>query len=258
MKTNAISRSPAFLLAGLAVLCAALAAQTRPADPAGDERILFDAANRERVARHLSALRWDASLARAAHDHAVLMARKGAISHQFPGEPGLSERAGRAGARFRLIEENVGEASNALELHDLWMKSPPHRENLLNNQIDAVGIAVVPSNGQLFAVVDFARLTPVLTLDDQERHVGQLLEARGLHLVKPSADVRKTCALDRGVMPGGHVKFLFRYTTGDLATLPEELVAELRKGSYESAAVGACSPGDEGSFTGYRIAVLLF
>jgi Cysteine-rich secretory protein family len=247
------------LLGALAAMCVPLAAQSHPPEgPTGDERMLFDAANRERVAHHLRALRWDPALARAARDHAELMAHKGAISHQFPGEPGLADRAGKAGARFRLIEENVGEASNAAELHEAWLKSPPHLENLLNAQIDSIGIAVVPGPGQLFGVVDFAKLTVRLSLDDQEHQVGGLLSAQGLRIVQPPGGVRKTCSLDRGIAPGDHAKYLFRYTTADIDQLPGELVAELKKGGYESAAVGACEASDTGSFSAYRLAVLLF
>jgi uncharacterized protein YkwD len=245
----------AFVLAG-----AALAAQSRPPEgPSADERVLLYAANKERAARNLRPLRWDASLARAARMHAQLMARNEAISHQFPGEQGLSERASRAGAHFRLIEENVGVASTALELHDLWMKSPPHRENLLNSQIDAAGIAVVAGpGGRLFAVQDFAKLSAVLTLNEQEKQVGSLLEAKGLRLTSPPADLRRTCALDKGIAPGEHPKYLFRFVTGDLESLPEELVAELGRSRYVAAAVGACVPADQGAFTQFRIAVELF
>ena len=249
----------AFLVLGaVAVLCSTFKAQARPVEPAGDERVLFEAANRERASRHLPLLRWDPALARAARDHAVQMAHANVISHQLPGEKGLSERASQAGARFRLIEENVGVAVGAAELHSAWMKSPPHRANLLNPQIDAAGIAVVASMGQLFAVQDFARLTPALSLDEQESEVRALLVARGLRIVNTAGDLRKTCALDRGIVPGDHPKYIFRYQTADLRELPKELVTELRHSGYRSAAVGACESSEEGGFTGFRLAILLF
>ena len=256
MRTTA--RLAFLLLSSVAALGPAFMAQARTVEPVGDERVLFDAANRERASRHLPLLRWDSALARAAHDHAVRMARANAISHQFPGEPGLSDRASRAGARFRLIEENVGVAVSATELHSAWMNSPPHRANLLNPQIDSAGISVVASMGQLFSVQDFARLTPALSLDEQERQVGRLLVVRGLRIVKTTGDMRKTCALDRGIVPGDHPKYIFRYQTADLHELPKELVSELRRGIYRSAAVGACPSMEEGGFSSFRLAVLLF
>jgi hypothetical protein len=186
------------------------------------------------------------------------MARANTISHQFPDELGLSDRAAQAGARFRLIEENVGVAASTEELHSAWMKSRPHRANLLNPQIDSAGIAVVAALGQLFAVEDFSRMTPALTLDEQERQVGALLVARGLRIVKAAGDIRKTCALDRGVVSGDHPRYIFRYQTADIRELPEELLAELHRGSYHAAAVGACAPVGEGAFTAFRLVILLF
>lgn len=247
------------LVVALAATCAASAAQSRPPEePSGDEKMLFDAANRERVARHLKPLRWDPALARAAREHVELMVRQGAISHQFPNEPGLADRAGKAGAHFRLIEENVGEASNAALLHEAWMKSPAHRDNLLNAQIDSVGIALALGPGQVYGVVDFAKRVVKITLDEQEQQVSGLLAAQGLQIVQPPGGVRKTCALDRGLAPGDHARYLFRYTTTDLNTLPEELLAELKKGGYQSAAVGACDAADAGAFSAYRLAILLY
>jgi len=252
------TRSMFLLLSLVTALLPALTAQAGPVEPSGDGRELFDAANRERASRHLPLLRWDPALARAARDHAHLMARANVISHQFPGEPGLSDRASKAGARFRLIEENVGAAGSAAELHTAWMRSPPHRANLLSSQIDSVGIAVVASMGQLFAVEDFARLTPTMSFDEQEHQVGALLVARGLRIVRTAGDVRKTCSLDRGIVPGDRPKYIFRYETAEIRELPKELVAELHKGSYRSAAVGACAANGEGGFTGFRLAILLF
>src|SRR5208282_1761609 len=246
------------LLAGLTVLSGSLLAQPGDAEPQGGERVLFDASNRERAARRLPALRWDATLARAAREHALLMARTGAISHQFPGEPGLSTRISQAGARFTLVAENVGDAESVQNLHTAWMKSPPHRANLLHPEVDAVGIAVAERNGLLFAVEDFARLIPSLSLDEQERRVGELLAARGLRLLDTTGDVRRTCALDHGAAPGQRPKYLFRYLTAEIRELPDQLLAELRTGRYQFAAVGACDAANDSGFSGYRIAVLLY
>ena len=253
-------RFAAFLLGGLAALSAPLSAQTRASGPQGEERVLFDSANRERVARHLSALQWDENLARAAHDHAVLMARIRVISHQYPGEPSLSSRLVRAGVHFSIIAENVGDAANAPELHGAWMKSPGHRANLLEPKLNAVGIAVAENAGLIYAVEDFARMTTFVSFDEQEHRVAAQLAARGLRVVQTTSDVRQTCALSRGVAPGLRPKYLFRYITEDLANLPDELLAELdaHADQYHSAAVGACPASETGDFEGYRLAILLY
>ncbi|MGA8153261.1 MAG: CAP domain-containing protein [Terriglobales bacterium] len=121
------------------------------------ERQLVDAANRERSNRRLPTLKWDAALANAARRHAAEMASHGTISHQFPGEANLPSRATKAGVRFTSLAENVAMAPSGAAVHDLWMHSPPHRANLLDKDLDSVGVGVVSRNGELFAVEDFSK-----------------------------------------------------------------------------------------------------
>ena len=247
-------------LAAAVLLCARTApAQSRLADPPqGPERVLLEDANRERAARRLPELRWDSALAQAAREHAQLMAQHGRISHQFAGEPGLSDRFTRAGVRFSTASENVGEAPSAEELHRMWMDSPPHRANLLDPDVDAAGFAVAASNGQYFAVEDFARVVVMLSLEAQEREVGAILAAHGLRLVPASREARATCALDRGLAEGAHPKYYVRWMTADLHQLPAPLESELRRGQYHSALVGACPAGSDAGAGAYRITVLLY
>jgi uncharacterized protein YkwD len=68
----------------------------------------------------------------------------------------LFGRASRAGAHFDIIEENVASGPTASAIHEAWMESPEHRENLLNPGVDCVGIAVVADDGVLFAVADYS------------------------------------------------------------------------------------------------------
>lgn len=260
MSMKIAGRFAAIALGGLTAFCAPLSAKSRPAGPAGDERVLFDAANRERAIRHIPVLHWDEKLAQAARDHALLMARNRDVSHQFPGEPGLSSRVSHAGVKFSFVAENVGDADNAADLHDAWMKSPGHRANLLEARVDSLGIAVVAIKGLIYAVEDFANVLPLLSLEEQERRVSALLKARGLRRLETTAAVRSTCALSHGVDLGLRPKYLFRYLTADIGVLPPELLDELAKhrGEYHSAAVGACAASQPGDLTVFRIAVLLY
>jgi hypothetical protein len=186
------------------------------------------------------------------------MAQRNAISHGFPGEPGLSERADQAGARFSVIAENVAMGRTAGIIHAEWMKSPPHRANLLAADVDSVGIAVAEGGRQLFAVEDFSQATLELTLEQQERHVGEPLKARGLRLLPGVEDARKTCALDHGFAGSRRALFMMRYETVDLNRLPDSLEKEIRTGRYHQAAVGACLAASQSGFVAYRIVVLLY
>jgi hypothetical protein len=220
------------------------------------ERLLFDALNRERAAQGLAELRWDNALAAAARQHAVLMARSNTLSHQLPGEPSLQERALRARARFSLIAENIAEAPSPANIHAAWMQSPPHRGNILDPQLNAVGIAVVQEDRQLFAVQDFSHVVDSLNLDQQEQQVASLLAARGLQ-VAPASDARKTCDMDRGFL-GSPPTSVVRFQTADLRRLPDDLERRLQQGRYRAATVGACPVNDATGSAGFRIAVLLY
>jgi hypothetical protein len=84
-------------------------------------------------------------------------------------------------------------------IHSSWMHSPPHRANLLDPELTAIGIAVVGTaprggagaagagfgggaTGMLFAVEDFSQSVASLSLGEQERQVGAALAARGLQV----------------------------------------------------------------------------
>ena len=226
--------------------------------PQGVERALFDAANHDREARGLRPLRWDDALARAAQQHALRMAQMHAISHQFPGEPELAARASAAHARFSRVSENVAEGPVAAEFHAQWMNSPPHRENLLNPELDSVGIAVAEGVGQYYGVEDFSHAIPNLTLAEQEKQVGALLIAEGLHPRREHDDARTACATDR--VPGQVASSFsfFRYETADLSKLPDSMLKQVRSARFTSASVGACAFHSDSGFTLYRIGVILF
>jgi uncharacterized protein YkwD len=224
----------------------------------GAEQLLFDSANRERIAQGLPPLKWDRVLARSASQHALRMAQQNSLSHQFSGEPDLIARATQAGARFSTIAENVAEGPSAAYIHAQWMKSPPHRANLIDSDLDSIGIAVAERNGMLFAVEDFSRAVPNLSIEEQEAPVSTLLQASGLRLLDETRDARRTCAIDRGYVGKTKPLSVVRYETADVGQVPQDLEQKIESGRYHSAAVGACpAPGHSG-FARYRLAVLLY
>jgi len=221
------------------------------------EAILFNAANRDRAAIGLPPFQWDMNLAAAARLHAQRMAQHYAISHQFAGEQPLQVRAMQAGARFSIIAENVAEGPTAPGLHTQWMNSAPHRANLLDRDLNSIGIAVVQSGNLYFGVQDFSTGVPQLSLDEQEAKISSQLAARGMRTVDAALDARKTCQMSNG-WAGQRPFAVLRYETSDLGTLPEDIEQKLRTGKYHSAAVGACAATGSGTFTRFRIAILLY
>ena len=143
------------------------------------EQYLLAAANHERLSRGLQPVQRDPVLAQAAAFHARQMADHGDISHEFPGEPDLAARASNAGVRFSLVAENVAVAPEPTVIHDMWMKSEGHRENLLEPHVNVAGISVVVRDGQFYAVEDFASTVESKTLDEQESSVASLIAASG-------------------------------------------------------------------------------
>lgn len=142
------------MLLGMLAIPALVLAQAR-ATPA--ERYLFAAANRERKAAGLHVLQWNEALATAARAHAKEMARHNEVSHRLPGEASLPGRAAKAGAHFSWLSENVVQSRDAASAHSQFMKSPAHKANLLDADMNMVGIGVFERHGELFVVEDFAQ-----------------------------------------------------------------------------------------------------
>jgi hypothetical protein len=223
---------------------------------------LFTLANQSRVEQGAAPLKWDPALASAAIAHCQRMAHEGEIAHRYGGEADLGERAGKAGARFSVIEENVALGSKISSIHEGWMNSPGHRSNLLNPSVNRVGIGVVFSGGVYYAVADYARATEAMTPAQIEAAIGGLIHASGVMIRQDPAIARDTCLLDHG-MPSAATdappEFVMRWQNGDLTQLPTELKEKLATGRYSQAGVGSCPAKNvEGSFTVYRVAVLLY
>ena len=122
------------------------------------ERDLFASVNQARRAQGLQPLRWNDSLAVAARRHAEIMAERGTAQHAFEGEPSLSARVKLAGAHFSWLSENVTQGPTPDFIHGQFMHSPSHRANILDTDMDSIGVGVVEHNGQLFAAEDFCQI----------------------------------------------------------------------------------------------------
>ena len=245
----------------LGIAPALLSAQ-QPALQPGEQK-LVDLTNQSRAEAGLKPLAWDQSLAAAARAHAQLMAAQGQISHRYQGEADLGQRAAQAGAHFSLIEENVAMGFSPDTIHNSWMHSQGHHDNLLNPKIDHIGIGLVQVRGELYAVADYSQAVETLTQAQVEAKVGDLLRSRGLTLVADQTAARQYCAQDSGgAGHGPSAQFLMRWQSSDISKLPPELESRIASGKFHRASIGACAAkGDTDSgpvFSGYRVAVLLY
>jgi hypothetical protein len=252
-------RSP-FILAVIALAVISVSTQSAQAQirAGGADQVLFELANRERAAQGLPALKWNDALAQAARQHALRMAQQNALSHQLPGEAALPARVSNAGGHFSTIAENVAEGPDPDRINQQWMNSPPHRANLLDPELNSVGIAVADRNGTLFAVEDFSVAAGGMSISEQEKVVDAQLQMHGLHLLHYTEDARKSCPLDNGYAGNHTPSFVLHYAAPDLQTLPDLLVQRIKTDRYHSAVVGACPSDAKIGFSMYRVAVLLF
>ena len=223
---------------------------------------IFALANQARAQAGVGRLDWDPALADAALQHCQRMAAEGPISHQYNGEPDLSARTAQAGAHYSVIEENVAMGPSADTIHEEWMHSPGHRANLLSPDVDRVGIAVVAAHGSLYAVADYSRAVEQLSTTQVEARVAALIRVSGVAILRDPSLARAACSTDEG-MPrsenGPMARFVMRWQDSDLTVLPPALTERLTSGKYRQAAVGSCpAQVAGGSFTAYRLAVLLY
>lgn len=248
-----------FVIVALAMPAAGVAQDGRGNMHAEAGRI-FALANQARAEAGVGRLDWDPALADAALQHCLRMAAEGQISHQYNGEPDLSTRTAQAGAHYSVIEENVAMGPSADSIHEQWMHSPGHRANLLSPDVDRMGIAVVAAHGSLYAVADYSRVVEQLSATQVEARVAALMRVSGVAILRDPSVARAACTTDEG-MPRSEpmARFVMRWQDADLTQLPQALMDRLASGKYRQAAVGSCpAQVAGGSFTAYRLAVLLY
>ena len=108
--------------------------------------------NAMRVDHGLRPLRWDGRLASAASGMAAEMAARHYVSHVTPDGVDLPSRIEKTGYipsnAFWSVAENLGWGTTALSTPfatvNGWMDSAPHRANVLDPDLDDVGVGVTP------------------------------------------------------------------------------------------------------------------
>lgn len=154
-------------LLGLLLVLAPLA--SAPAAGTGDLGQLRSRAlalvNQERIQRGLGGLQFSGNLSEAAQTHAQDMLRRSYFAHASPEGDTVQDRFIEAGgSRWRPVAENIArcmgcEMPSTLDrverLHQDWMDSPGHRENILRRGLDRFGI-IVGDDQALYAVQTFA------------------------------------------------------------------------------------------------------
>jgi uncharacterized protein YkwD len=150
---------------GRAVSAAARPAVERPtASVQAVERGAFELMNTERLSKGLSALVWSDRIADLARLHSQNMAVYDFFNHRGIDGQTVDGRADLFGlGDWRAIGENIAftrgfDAPQNVAFEN-WMKSPPHRRNVLNPQWkeSAIGVAVKPDGTHYFTQVFMVR-----------------------------------------------------------------------------------------------------
>jgi uncharacterized protein YkwD len=133
-----------------------LAAQTQPAASAAEQQLL-GSVNQTRRAQAFPDLKWNETLAVAARRLAALMSEHGSAEHGYAGEPTLASRVTKAGGHFVWLAENVMQGTSAEGIQEGFLKSANHRANMVDSDMDSIGVGVVERGGRVFAVEDFSK-----------------------------------------------------------------------------------------------------
>src|SRR5262249_13334138 len=125
-----------------------------------DELKLFRLLNEARSKAGLPEFQWNYHLAEATGHHTQVQASHKTLSHLLPGELVLGDRIGATGLRFDIAAENVGFGSTVSGIHEGLMDSEKHRANIVSSKYNAVGLAVIPAEDELYVTQDFAHTVP--------------------------------------------------------------------------------------------------
>jgi uncharacterized protein YkwD len=128
-----------WLLAALGALVLLLPSTGSAGPLSRSETSLLNAINRVRAQHHLQPLHEDGRLERAARFHSREMLASGAFTHGA-----FASRMVRFNVGGRLAGENIawgtGSYGTPQGILTAWLRSPPHRENLLRPTFRRIGI----------------------------------------------------------------------------------------------------------------------
>ena len=129
-------------------------------DFAADEAKIFALVNDERAKRGLSALVFDADIAR---EYSKKMARENFFSHFDGAGESVVERARKARLKhWSKIGENLFSVENLARFDRFavknWMRSPAHKQNILDPDFTRAGVGVARSEkGEIFITQVFIK-----------------------------------------------------------------------------------------------------
>jgi uncharacterized protein YkwD len=247
-----------------------VAPDSAPAFELDAERQLLDMANAERTHVGLAPLKMDEGLIRAARAHALKMAAQGQLSHQFSGEPSLTDRiSANSSLHLDREGENVASAPDAEDAHRALMSSPPHRDNLLSPNFNVAGIGVVRKGTQIYVAQDFGDSIATVSVQKAEELVAESVEQLRAQAHMPrlarmsnSSTQASACAmaqadsLSAAVPPSG--AYTLRYTSMQPEKLPSNISRVIAQRGLKTYSAGTCYARTQKYPNGAYWVVLIF
>ncbi len=233
------------------------------------EQQLLGLTNQARQQAGIAPLQEDAGLTQAALEHAQAMASQQQLSHQFSGEPSLTDRlAINTNLHLDRAGENVAYAATVERVQAVLMASPPHRENLLNAGYNLVGIGVIRVGDTLYVTQDFGHGLPAYSAqtsaDMVAQGVNRLRGQNGLASMQrmdAGAAQSAACAMANAEslgVPGPRAAYVIRYTTMQPETLPASAGKAVADRDLRAYSVGSCYARTHAYPNGVYWMVLLF
>jgi hypothetical protein len=172
--------------------------------------------------------------------------------------------------RFNSVAENVAAAQDVETAHAALMKSPGHRANILHQDYNAIGIAIVERDHELYVTQDFAH-TLVSYTEKQFRDAivsgfNQARRTRGLRPVDVSIDPqlkKAACAQDINTkrliqnIPGATGLLVF--SQSEIGALPDDLKKFTADKAVERMNIGVClQTGGKTGFSKFWVVAAFF
>ena len=250
-----MKKSPVVLSMILWACAAFYAGPLQQQETSAIEEKLLELLNKERTVRHLNPLRSLPGFKAVAMGHSQDMATHQNLTHLSSSGKSYLDRVVDAGLSFIEIGENVAvsDTFDASFIHQGFMESPEHRDNILDPGYDTVGIGVVYSqDGEYFVTQDFARSLNVLGTDEAEMAIkdeintirkNNALPPLSFHNVADSFARRHSRNRASGKPLQKIAEFFgethVHFVTTPLLAIPDNISREIASENYEVGAVGA-------------------
>ena len=219
--------------------------------------------NHSRQEEGLAPLELGENIVEASQAHASDMLARGYYAHESPEGDTVQDRyLDAGGSRWQLVAENIARCegceppateATVTRLHEGWMDSPPHRENILAPGLSVFGFGLAVDGNGYYAVQTFAgpgisrnlqpgeEAVPLTTEEQLARAVQGLNRARertGTPPLEPS-EVLSTMARNL-LPPDGQEEFALTAPDDLFEALPEGERVEWLSLAVVAGACGGC------------------